>query len=329
MDPAVLQALSVLCRMKHILLCKLQCLYYIPAACIEDFSVGGLLCVFNIVYFNFAAMTIPDQLQNDMDSLEEQFKVLVDSTFKIIKDNQVDMSTFKLRLFNLSVRNKILHQEFLKIVLSKISSNSTFEDIWFICSLYWTFMNYSLLEHLVEVFGNVALKSDFRDYKDRLRDFRRKTCIRDFTEYLGAINETLSKEYLKTLVTKLHKRWDRCTLEDLERSRENIARKFFLPTYFFNFMDATPGSISITWAVPAIIIVSLKENMDRADIVEFCVSQGILSMRVENREYEYVKSADIYNSVSANYEPTEDPLAAGKALQILLAMWPSYYKLLY
>ena len=241
-----------------------------------------------------------------MDLLEKAFRELVDQTFTAITANNIGICTFKRRLSNLSVRNKIQHKEFLKLILPKIDSAPTVEHIWCTLSLYWTFLNYSLLEDLVQGFGNDALKFEFKDYKMRLKAFRCKTRVCDFIEYLKEINESLSKERLKKVVMKLHKDWDKCTLEDLDKSRENIAQKFFLPTYFFSFIDASPGSTSITWAVPATIAEALKKNMNRKDIAEFCEAQGIISLCVEESEHKYT-----YNNVKSN-ETSEDYAMTGK-----------------
>ena len=156
---------------------------------------------------------------------------------------------------------------------------------------YWNILNCSLLEHLVNKFGDEVLVADFEHYKTQLKSFRCNTYLRDFAVYLRGINASLSLQKLKKFVVGWHKSWDTCTLEDLERSRENITEKFFLPSDMLIFLDGGPGSINITFAVPAAIALSIKEKFDRADTKEFCRKHRIIFMCVDDSVYCYDHSS--------------------------------------
>ncbi len=213
--------------------------------------------------------------------MEDLFSVLCDRTFDILQSQNISVGVFRARLSNLSVRNKQLHKEFLGLMLSRLDRNSTLEDIWERLSLYCNFLNYSLMEHVVKKFGDEALKTEFQEFKEQLKAFRLKTRLCDVAKHLRMINETLSKQDITSLVVNFNKSWEECTLEDIETSRKGIAQKLFLPSYFFVWLDAKPGCISMTWAIPTIITEALKESMDRADIVEFCIAQGITSLHLQ------------------------------------------------
>lgn len=231
------------------------------------------------------AVVTPDQAE-----LEEYFSDLSDRTFDIIQQKNISVETFKVRLSNLPVRNKQQHRDFLSALFSKMD-DSTLGNIWGKLNLYWNFLNFSLLDNLVKKFGDKNLIADFANFKKQLRRFRCKTRLCDFN--LKEINESLSKEDLELVVFKLGKHWDECTLQDLENSRERIAQKLFIPSYECLLIDAKPGSISITWAIPTTIAV-LLESMGRADIEQFCRTQRIVSIIVNSREFEY-SSDEVYS----------------------------------
>ena len=219
----------------------------------------------------------------DASKLENYFLDLCDRTFAIIEMENISVDMFKARLSSIPVRNKQLHKDFLSSLMENLN-NPTLGDIWTKLNIYCNFLNYSLLESLVKKFGDNTLKRDFSEFKKQMKIFRSKTRLCDFSEYIRQINESLSKEHLKDVVIKLDKQWDKCTLEDLENSRESIARKLFLPSYFFQVKDIKRGCISITWVTPATVAVSLKENMNRIDIKVFCKLQGILKVSVDDSE---------------------------------------------
>ena len=57
-----------------------------------------------------------------------------------------------------------------------------FENIWSILNLYWDFLNYGLLEHVISNFGSEDLKQQMQDYVDELSTFKQTTRLCDFIE---------------------------------------------------------------------------------------------------------------------------------------------------
>lgn len=170
-----------------------------------------------------------------------------------------------------------------------IGNETDFKEIWCILSLYWNYLNYSLLEKFVEEFGDQGLKSEFNDFTVRVKKFKSNTRIGDkeFIFHLEKTNENLSMEYFKEITMNLEKSWQFFTLDELELIRERIAEFFCFPSFFLNVLSASQGSISITWITPAEIIVVLKAKMYEADVMEFCRAQAITSIYVDTHEYKY------------------------------------------
>lgn len=232
--------------------------------------------------------------------LEELFSKLIDSTERVIRESKITIKMFRSHLFKLNVRNKIQHREFLKAILPKITKDSTFDDIWDSFCGYFSFLNYSLLEHLIKRLGDTRLVGRFDDYKERLKLFRSTTLVRDFAVYITEQKRpNLSTRRLKKLVVKLRKSWDSCTLEDLERSKQNMTEKFFIPTNFLSMLETESGSVCVTWSIPNMIAASIQENFDRADVVEFCKAEGIISMEIDGNVYNYSQISCYYQIPSA------------------------------
>ncbi len=243
-------------------------------------------------------MAAPDSVDDEIDKLNVLFQDLVDRTLSKIMERKISVKEFKFRLFNLTDKHKILHREFVKFMLSKMHA-ACLEDIFSHLCLYWNFLNYTFLERLVKCFGDTSLNADFSDFKRCLKSFRSRTRLKDYAVYLRKLNPSLSRKKLKKFVVKFNTSWEECTLEDVERSKLNMTEKFFIPASFFSLIDAESSSVKITWAVPSMIVRSLKESFDRADIKEFSKQERILSMYVDvgddEKQFTALKMSSIQN----------------------------------
>ncbi len=233
-----------------------------------------------IIFVVHTALQLVERESLEQSELEECFTNISDRTFELIEASHVSVDMFKARLSSLHVRNKQQHRDFLSSLTKDV--NPTVGDIWFKLNLYNNFLNYSLLESVIKKFGDKELRKYFLEFKRLVKVFRRKTFLCNFTESLREMSDSLSEEHLRVIVAKLDKPWERCTLEDIENSKEVIARKLFLPTYFFRMKDIEEGCVSVSWLLPAAITALLKMNLTRADIKYFCKLQGILEISFED-----------------------------------------------
>ena len=218
-------------------------------------------------------------IKHDIEILEREFGVLVDSAFNKVRDVKLDI--FKSRLVNLPIKHKHLHKDFFQKFEAEITSGDL-NKMWFTLNGYWDYLNYSLLEHIISKFGDCELQRQFQDYKKKLTEFHHRTRLRDF---VGEYCEILPDQKLFAL--KLDERWDDCTLEDLEMLKANITQKFFLPSFVLQLQEIRPGCINITWAVPHLIASALKETLENTDTKEFYKTHGILSIRIDGQECKY------------------------------------------
>ena len=233
-----------------------------------------------------------NNVARDVNQLEELFGDIVDQTSEIIIKEDMNVRDFKSRLTNLSVQDKKLHKKFLREIWPKLK-DATLDDVLFELKMYWDFLNYTLLEHLVKHFGDEALKASMEDYKKRLMEFRCKTRLCDFAKHFKHIQKELERKELKI---KKDKSWEECTLEDLENWRENITQKLFpdLPSFILELQAIDEGCVSITWGVPAVYATTLIEKMKTMD-VSFCKEHGILSLHVDG--VELYPSAELLPSI--------------------------------
>ena len=74
------------------------------------------------------------------------------------------------------------HRSLIEEKLTNIQPPVTFENIWSILNLYWDYLNYGLLQHVINKCGSKDLKQQMQDYVDELSTFKQTTRLCEFIE---------------------------------------------------------------------------------------------------------------------------------------------------
>ena len=181
----------------------------------------------------FLADLLDEQsVEQKMKELEESFSDLVDQAYKALLEREVnkDVHSFRSIFLSLNVSRKYLHQKFIQDNL-KIDEETTFDDLWMKLAFYWNFLNFDLLEHVINKFRIEDLKQKMKSYKDELQSFRKATRLCVFVNCWPLNGEMPPETEFREFVTKIKLDWENCTLEDIETKRRVFIRKFLLPEY--------------------------------------------------------------------------------------------------
>ena len=231
--------------------------------------------------------TAINMVNKQTDKLQKIFRGIVGRAFSTIKEKKITVDLLLINLVNAPIEDREMHKKFFDMIYMELSKEPRLLKVWLSLSKHWNFLSYSLLEQVVCDYGDEDLKTDMEDYKKQLKQFRCATRLCDFAKYSVKINENLSEQNLKCFTIKLGQSWDECTLEDLENLSEKISQRFFLPPFSLVLHDINPGCINVTWAVPVMITVSLKENIENTDMGEFCKEHGIMAISIDGQECKY------------------------------------------
>ena len=209
----------------------------------------------------FLAVLLDEQsVEQRMKELEESFSDLVDQAYKALLEGRVnkDVHSFRSIFLSLNVSRKHLHQKFIQDNL-KIDEETTFDDLWTKLAFYWNFLNFDLLEHVINKFRIENLKHRMESYKDDLQSFRKATRLCVFVNCWPLNGEIPPETEFREFVTKIKLDWENCTLEDIETKKRVFIRKFLLPEYALQPGEIKKGCIAITWLVPAPFVNALQE----------------------------------------------------------------------
>ena len=99
-----------------------------------------------------------------------------------IANGKIKLSQVKRSITLLPVSPKHLHVKFLQGKLSAINTAKEINKIFLVLGSYWDFMNCGLLELLVDRFGSMETQQRMGGYLKRLKEFRMRTTVREFTD---------------------------------------------------------------------------------------------------------------------------------------------------
>lgn len=238
-----------------------------------------LLLVFISLHI-FLGSTIRQQAQD----LEEQFGDIEVQTYDKICESGISVGQFKARLKALPLGYRSEHGAFFEKLNEDLGQITTVDGIWDKLSSYWSFLNYTLLESLIQRLKYDDLKEEMSKYITSLRSFQKATLACDFSRYYSPLKEKNINADLKNLVVHFHLSWRICTLEDVIKLQGNILRRFHLPSFVAEVKKILAASLIVSWLLPKEIAMLIKEHLKSTDMTMYYVENGILSISIDGEE---------------------------------------------
>ena len=206
-----------------------------------------------------------EELEAQIDKLQNDFIKLKDDVYESVKTQPVD--TFKVRLISMDVDGQEHHLAFLKEITDK---NETVLKIWMDLSPYLNFLNYEVLQHILQKFKDESLQKAMDQYITQIKAFFKDTRLCDFVKCWPVRGKTPPKEELRTFViTEIKMDWNTCTLEELDNLKGSLARKLLLPKFALILKDASNGSVTVTYCISPSLVAHLQTDIQNTDLKEF------------------------------------------------------------
>ena len=222
------------------------------------------------VYISLYPAMSPSQseelrIKKDIKELQDTFVALKDDVFELVKSKPVD--TFKVRLISMDVYGEEYYGPVLREIVDK---HNTIIGIWMELSRYLNFMNYEILEHILNKFEDDILQTRMKDYLKHIQRFFKTTRLCEFFKCWPVRGKTPPvKELRKFLDTKTKKDWNTCTLEELDCVRHNLAKRLLIPSFLLDPAGAGPGCVSMTYSIPPSMVAQLQSDIQNAELKVF------------------------------------------------------------
>ena len=280
-------------------------LYNIPfkehgiALCVAVLCLCRMHSTMNLI--THSGLTRPHTVEKKVQYFENTFDNLVDKACREVK-GKIEPHIFLSRVTCLPVSARSQHRSFIEEKLTNIPPPVTFENIWPILNLYWDFLNYGLLQHVINKCASENLKQQMQDYVDKLSTFKQTTRLCDFIESWPCRDDGPPEDRLKKVVVKMKHEWSRCTLHDVESFRKALVHKFFLPEFDILLQKAERGCVSVTCLTSPSIATLLQQNLANIE-TEFFKKHDINAVTIDGQDV-YLTAVkkysgylrDLYNS---------------------------------
>ena len=115
-------------------------------------------------------------MADQASQLQDQFVgVLTNAKIEFRSKPVGFVEKLRITLTTLPVSRRFEHLHFLRDHSDQIMKANSVDEIFKILDRYWDYTDYALLEHLVERFGEEALKKEMSEYVAALEQFEKGT----------------------------------------------------------------------------------------------------------------------------------------------------------
>ena len=205
-----------------------------------------------------------EEILAENKTLEDEFEFLKSAVYKLVRTEPVDVFIFELTSFR--VNEKKYHLQFLK---EMIAGKETMAEVWIELNSYLNFLNFELLQHILNKFRNKELQAKMDMYATKMKFFFKCTRLCDFTDCWPFEDETPPVTELKKFIVNCSKNWETCTLEDLYNLKGRLATKLLLPQFVFILEKATEGSLAVIFSIHFSLVTQLQTDIKNTQLKEF------------------------------------------------------------
>ena len=222
-------------------------------------------------------------MAEQVECFENRFATLVNDACQDVMKRELKPSVFLSQVTTLRVSDRAQHRSFIEEKLTDIPPPLTFDKIWSRLTIYSDFLNYGLLEHVINKLGSEELKYRMQDYVDELSAFKRNTRLCDFVDSWPCRDNRPPEEDLRKVVIKMRQEWTQCTLQDVESFMTALVQKFFLPEFDIILQKAEKGCVCVTWLTSPSTATLLQQNLANIE-TEFFKKHGIEQVTIDGEE---------------------------------------------
>jgi len=210
----------------------------------------------------------PLSLVEEIKQFEKKYADLVVSVRNAFKRGGVSFEKVQDCLLQLPVCLK-QYAKLLQSEAARLCQASSINELFFILSPHWDFLNPNLLAHLAHSFGDEQTIRLVEDYLGELREFRKRTKINNFIDKWTGILLPDTQE----IVMELGDNWKEKSLEQLEELRIEVSRKRCFEDYVMPLKRIKVSSVDAVFSLPESVDV---DSLELESLREFFQEHHVL-----------------------------------------------------
>ena len=200
------------------------------------------------------------EVEKTKEKIAQLHKSYIDLTFRVAEEmNSHNMPVEKLRgsvvILPPSLQDE--YENFVKKLKPDIDKAKSVNDILYVVGDY---LNYSLLEYLISMYGNSELKKEMTEYVQTIGVFRKETNLMIFSEVCKDKPKRDDGKFPK-MITKHTTDWATATLEKVEEYRKEFCWELSLYKFSLKCVAIARGCVEITWLVPSFLVDYIQKSV--------------------------------------------------------------------
>ena len=182
------------------------------------------------------------------------------------------------------VFNKNTNQPVFRDQKAKLFEAKSLHEVWYIISHYHSFFNYYIVEHIIKYLGTEKDKQNTSSYKQSFAEYANRRVYECPAEF-GYENEDDC-----TIIVKLDKSYDKCTLDQLELLRKKLCEILQICSEgVLRLCTVEEGCYELTLQAPAFIqdvVFPLSSDQETAlknlEVIWFLCGEYEFSLKDDN-----------------------------------------------
>ena len=173
---------------------------------------------------------------------------------------------FKVDLTKLPMLTEYKKLRFLQKKKKKILRAKYVDAVFEILDPYWNYVDYSLLEHIVNNYCDRDVKIQMQIYIENLHKFDRATSVKQLTSAVPDNRVLLSK--YSTLTATLGVDAEKFSLYCVRKVKDSIIERACLQSYVPQLLSLHASSVVLTIAFPKKLSKHIRKSLDRTFLLE-------------------------------------------------------------
>jgi hypothetical protein len=187
------------------------------------------------------------RLKRETKDIMMQFYRVLSMFFSSLNERRVSIDDIKTHLMVLDAfddDDDSQHQPVFHEQMDKLDNASTINEIFKVIKVFCSFVNYDLVEYLIDVIGMEEDRARLKEYKSGFADYARRR-----------IFECPPKTAMSTagqcdMYVKLDSHFSKLSLNDLREFRFNISKILKVSPYIVRLCCIEKGCIRLTFQIP-------------------------------------------------------------------------------
>ena len=216
-------------------------------------------------------------------ALEMSIKVLESKFLEVVLAFQVDcecvdIGRIKTFVTLISAMMKSEHKSFLKECEPMLVQANSVIEIFIKLNSYWDFINYGILDHLVEICGRNQTKQLMKQFVRDVNAFMENTKLADFMRIWKGREEVPSG--FSKLIMHHQLNPMQITLSDLDEFRKAFCQHYSLCQVVLMLRSMRFGSVAVVWLIPSCAVEYLcaeMKNPDKVLLTQYSVLEVLIN----------------------------------------------------